>query len=259
MASSYGQGGTLVAANNSFADCMISAATGLVTPPANMVVNTKFGRSAVIDTGDPPVDVWNNLSLYTGHPIIAGGVPVEVLSTDAGDNMQVALIGLDATGIAQNETLTLNGTTPVASALMWKRLPRAFIDDSTMNAGAIIGRDSATPANVFFRMPATRGQTDVAADTVPADKNMAITRFEFTSIRANGSPYSAEVTLRARVPNGVYRAIRTYGLGNGFDIAVKLDVPIVLPPLTDIVARVENVSDNDVTVTYEMDYFLYDI
>lgn len=244
--------------NRSFGNAMIMAATGLSAPPPNIIVNTKFGKSAVISAATPAVDIWNNLSLYTGHPVIAGGVLVDFLSTNAADNMQITAFGLDATGMPQQEVVMLNGTTPVPSALTWKRMNRAFVNSSVMNAGTIIGRDSVTPANVFFRMPATRGQTDVAADTVPADKNMAITRFQFTSIRANGSAYSAEVTLRARPLNGVYRAIRTYGLGNGFDLNIKLDAPIILDPLTDIVARVESVSDNNVTVTYEMDYFLYD-
>ena len=241
-----------------FTDETILAATGLASIPDNLEVGVKFGRSMLLTPMNTPADVWNGGGLYTGQSIV-GGVPVEVFSSDVGDNADIEIFGLDALGNEQSEPLTLNGTTPVASGLTWNRVFRGVITSTPINTGSVTCWDSSNNANVFFVMPPGSGQTVVGALTVPANKNMAIFAYEYTSIRANGSAYSCEVTLRIREPGGVYRAIRTYGMGSGFEIRKAPRPPIVLPPLTDIVARIEDVSDNDVSVSFEMSYFLYNV
>lgn len=77
----------------------------------------KFGRNSDQDSGDLPADIWDGGGgggAYTGFPV-SDSETVELLSSSASDSNTVFIEGLDADWEVQSETVTLNGTTPVAS------------------------------------------------------------------------------------------------------------------------------------------------
>lgn len=219
--------------------------------------NVKFGRSDDIQAATGVVDVWNSLSLYTGQPTGAAET-VEAFSDNAGDTQTITIAGLDASFNEQSESLVLSGLTPVTSINTYSRVFRVTVDTPPINAGEITVRHSTTTANVFALVAAGRGQSTIGAFTVPANKTAVLESIYITMARTNGSAGSANVTLRARIPGGVYRAIRNYEISDSQPAQPNNQVPITLPAQTDVVVRVESVSDNNTFVTAEIDYLLID-
>lgn len=136
----------------------------------------KFGLNPDIDGTQE--DIWYYGGVYTGHnPTSAERI--SVVSNDNNDSLTgtgartILILGLDENYNEINETIELQGTTPVLSTLSFLRANRAKVirsGSSNVNEGTIIFRQSITTANIFGTIPPETGQTLIAAYTIPANK-----------------------------------------------------------------------------------------
>ena len=81
------------------------------------------------------------------NPVVAGDT-VSVVSSDAGDTMNVTVYGIDnGTSLPATEVLTLNGTTPVAGARAWAVVHGAIADSAP--TGTVTFSRSTGPLQIF--------------------------------------------------------------------------------------------------------------
>jgi len=229
---------------------------------------SKFGRGTNYDTADATaLDVWSTKALYTGFPTGAAEA-MEVVSsngndTSAGTGAQTVEISnlIDSTGAASaNVTVTLNGTTPVTlGATTYTRASRIRVltaGSTGGNEGIISLNHAITTANVFAAMPIGFNQTQLAAYTVPLGSTLYINRIDISMTRASGAAGSANVTVRSRPDGGAFNAIRNVEISDSHGYDFIDDGYLTFEAQTDIVVRVEDVSDNDTIVTAELDGYL---
>lgn len=212
---------------------------------------TKFGRNPDIDTATAPEDLWNGGGVYTGFPTGAAE-EFEVLSDSANDTGQLTfnyLASATATEY-QQATVTLNGTTPVATGVTGIRCHTASYNNanaSTFNEGTITVRHRVTTANVFIRMPVGRSQSNNAGYTIPFGSRGFIKRFFVREI-SNVTGY-VEGALWARESGKSPRLRRPFSVGTGGVFEENVYGGLVLPALTDIHIRVLTASNNNMAVT----------
>jgi len=226
----------------------------------------KFGRNPDIDTDTDPEDVWNGGGAYTGQPDGAAAETLEVFSSDANDTSAgtgartYEITGLDGNYNELVETVTLNGTTPVTTSGSFVRAPRgrvATAGSGGTNAGTITVRMSTTTANVMQGIAAGTGQSDIACDTVPLDKQAWINRINVNMGRVNGSAGSATVYLQVRnFGTGAWNTKLNRKITNSDGIDNEFF--LLVPARADIRWRVAEVSDNNTSVSGGFTYYLVD-
>lgn len=156
----------------------------------------------------------------------------------------------------------LNGTSGVTVTGNYMRCSRASVilaGSSDGNEGTITVRQATSTSNVFAVMPSQNNQTTIGATTVPAGKVMLLKRIRAAITRANGSPGSATVMVKARRKGEVFRAIRDFELQTGAAVEFTQIGADILPGGTDIKFRVEQVSDNNTIIDCAFEYFLVDV
>lgn len=132
----------------------------------------KFGHNRVATSGD---DVWGGGGVYAFYPLTAQ--TVQLTSSDgndssAGTGARTAIFyGLDSNWDEINETVTLNGTTPVVLVNQYIRMFRGVVltaGSNETNLGninvAVSGGDTAIHIGI------NDGQTQHAIYTIPAGK-----------------------------------------------------------------------------------------
>lgn len=231
-------------------------------------INTKFGQNTDIDIISAPEDVWGNGNEYTGQPLHSDAAEtVEVFSSNVNDTSAgtgartVEFFGLDENFEEQNETITLNGTTPVTSVNTYKRVFTAKVltgGSGGGNIGTITIRHTSTTANVFVVIPVNLNRSTIAAFTVPAGKTCYIVRLKNQIGRNNGSAGSVTYTLRARPEGGVFQALRSETITTNFPDSYDIKGAIVLQEKTDVKVRVETCSDNNTSMSAAIEYVLVD-
>jgi len=218
-------------------------------------IETKFGRNTNIDTGSTPEDIWGGGGVYYGQPIGVSAEIVQVFSSDANDTSAgtgartVRIYGLDANYALQQETITLNGTTPSNSSNIYMRVFRVVVltaGTSETNVGNITTRWATTTSVVFSVVPIGYGQSELAAYTVPAGKTAYVRRYAFSVL----SNTSARVVagLRVREFGGAWRIIRPGAFSHSSPLTRTLYGGFSIPEKTDIVARVLSVTSNNADV-----------
>lgn len=245
-------------------DFLTEVALGNVS---NYEMGTKFGRNPDIDAG--PEDIWAQGADYSGHTLTSPET-VDVASTSTDDDsagtgaQTIRLTGLESDTATEytTEDITMDGTTPVTSSRSWWRINRIQVltaGSGGQNAGDITVDPTTTGSSArFAAMPAGFNQTTIAAYTVPAGRTLLLKRVRASITRANGSAGSATITLRARTPGGVYRAIRIFELQTGAPTEFTNLGGDVLPAGTDIKYRVEQVSDPNTIAEAAMEFVLLD-
>ena len=90
--------------------------TWLQSQPTNAALSFGFG----IDHADDDEGAQGNMSAFSANAFVA-------VVSDGADTRQVTIVGEDASGNRQSETLTLNGTTEVVGALTFSKLYGAYV------------------------------------------------------------------------------------------------------------------------------------
>jgi len=150
----------------------------------------KTGRNRAIDTTTDPEDIWSGGGLYTGFPTAGVAETLSIVSTSTDDAAAgtgartIRLTGLDANWLSQEETVTLNGTTPVLTTTLWQRCEFMTVltaGSGVSNAGRISVKHSTTTANVFIDCDIGDNRSAVCAWTIPANKIAILAQITATS------------------------------------------------------------------------------
>lgn len=222
------------------------------------VPGVKFGQTPSLAAGTSNVDVWNGGTLYTGQPTGAAET-VMITSSSALDTGSVTITGIDDSDMIAQETIAINGIVPVVTVSLWKRVYRARYISSTVNQGDITIQHSLTTANVFAVMPTGYGSTKIAAISVPANKYIVAYDPFATLTRSNGGAGAAEISVRLRLDGLSFVAERSYNLTSGAPLPSDPgSYPVICPPLSDLVVRVESVSDSSSIINVQFEYTTFD-
>jgi len=182
-----------------------------------------------------------------------------VNDTLAGTGARTLFIqGLDANYLEISETINLNGTTVVTTALSYLRIYRAFVLQSGVfgnsNLGIItITNNAATLTQAIINVD--DGQTLMAIWTVPAGKVAYITNISFSSDTNKGARFS----LHTRLNGGLIYAwlIKYSAFIFSGNIQAPFNIPLQIPEKTDIEMRVTTPAAAGVTSiggTFELWY-----
>jgi hypothetical protein len=226
------------------------------------VVN-KFGRNAAVSTNDVPEDIWDGGGVYTGFPVTSGEL-VTVTSASTNDTAAgsgartVRIYGLDATGLLQEETVSLLGNSLVDSVGIYTRVFRLKVLTSggtplntAFNAGIISVAHKTTTANIFLKVPAGVSQSQVSVYTVPSNQTCYLRKFTIIPERTNAAFITGGLWVRET--GTAPRLTHIFSVSNSAEHQDNVYGGTVLPALTDIVPRVTASSANNVAVTATMD------
>lgn len=223
---------------------------------------SKFGKNPDIDTTTTPEDCWDGGGEYTGFS--AAAETLSVVSTSTADDVgstgatSVTIQGLDVNGVIQEETVAMDGQTPVITTKSFLRAYRAFVATAgtgSENAGVITATQT-TSGDVMINIDATHGQTAQAVYTVPTGYTGLLIFTHILTGRINGSPGSAEVDLKIRPPGGAWRSIQNHFTVTGGPIVFEHTFPNYLESLTDLKIHVHEVSDNNTSISATFDILL---
>jgi hypothetical protein len=214
---------------------------------------TASGVNPDVDTGTVPEDIWFAGGVY---PFPTATATLEALSDSAADaaagtgmrTMQV--IGLDANYAEQTETVTMNGTTPVALANSYLRLNRAQVSGAgsgRVNAGNVTIRETGG-GQTRGSMRAGYGIMRQAIYTVPAGYTMAVTATVLSILRTVGSDYDATFVEFFQSPEGFYRQTLEVAVNTAAFEIIKT-VPILIPEKWDFAIRCTGVSASNMEVS----------
>jgi hypothetical protein len=208
----------------------------------------KFGMNPSVASGTE--DVWGEGGVLV-WPTTAG--QVSVVSTSTADDgspagtgaHEVTIQGLDADYEEIQETVTLNGTTPVLTTASFLRANRMFIGEvgsSDTNVGII---RASIGGNVQESILAEQGQSAVTHFTVPAGKSFIINYYSVGVGRMAGSS-DANIKGQIRLYDPTvanasnhqgWRTISNLYLFNGQEHVNNRSVTF-LPERTDIRVRI---------------------
>lgn len=227
----------------------------------------KFGRNPAISTTDDPQDVWGGGGLYTGQPLTAAEKVSVVSGSTSDDNAggtglrSLRLFGQLA-GVEQTEDVLLAGTTPVLTLKDWDRIYRVrglTAGTGGFNVGAITVNHAVTTANVFAIVPIGSNRSQIGAFTVPAGKRLYMRSLDSRIIRANGGLGSGTIALMQRNSGAVWEQTRTTDVNTNGPASLDLGLSARYEPLTDLVMRVLDVTDNATSCTSQMFGILVDV
>lgn len=196
----------------------------------------KFGRNPAPANGTEET-IWDGSNLYPWATWNAGADNVYLKSDDVDDaGITVTIQGLDADYNLQNETVTLDATNPVttavASANTYIRLFRMYNSSSQAAEGDITAHYGSGAGTLLAKIATGLEQTQMSVYSVPAGHVGYLFALD-VSVSANDS---VEVYYYIRQPNGVFRLHHT-GNTYGGQYHYDFKVPLVIPEKTDIDLR----------------------
>lgn len=171
---------------------------------------TALGNNPDVTVAAIPEDVWTGGGIY---PWMTAATALEIVSTDVNDTSAgtgartVIVQGLDINYIEVSQTITLNGTTPVALPQNLFRINAALV----MSAGSnktnigIINIQDAGAGTIRAILPAGYGITKQSIYTVPAGHTLQVLSqfFGFNEV-AGGNKFARFATF-VQSSNGFYR------------------------------------------------------
>jgi len=236
-----------------------------------MEEDAKFGRVEDVDAADGAKDIWamaddTFANVLDTKTFPASAATLYIASDNAADtDLEVTVVYLDANLVKREKVINLDGTdarTAVSLAVSGIDSNRAFLSgDNETAAGNIYVANNAsftagvpsTLSNTLCMIPIGYGQTQQVTDTVPAGKKRRIKRVIAYVSRASGAAGSAVVHFRIRLPSGSWRVIRDYAITTSSPLNKEV-AGMVFPEGTQIVMRVNDVSDTDTTVFADFHY-----
>lgn len=213
---------------------------------------TLFSANPDVDTATVPEFVWGQGGVFTFPAAAAATTIVSGNAADASAGTgarTVTVTGLDANYFEVVETVTMNGTTPVnltAQLLRVNKLEVVSAGSGQVNTGIITISIGGT---VVSSIPASKGISQTAVFTVPADYDKALLIDLFVNV-AQGTAGSCTVELNKRL-SGLRQEIVSYAIdtqGTSFIDRNLIDEPIILEPRTDIWFNVPSVTANNTFV-----------
>lgn len=205
-------------------DFILAAQRGQID---NYSVITKFGRNSDVDTGGFE-DVWDGGATWTAP---TQDRVHDIASTDAADTSAgtgartVDIYGLSS-GVVTGETITLNGTSNVATANSYGIIYRMIVrtaGSGGMNAGDITAT-AQTDSTVTAQITAGNNQTLMAIYQIPTGKTGYVFRWYGDMNRSNTTG-AADMRLLVKPSGEVFQTKRYNGLiaagTSGFDKTIN--------------------------------------
>lgn len=233
----------------------------------------KFGRNANIDTATDPADVWEGGGLYP-YPSAAQIIQIASASTNddgdpAGTGAQTIVIsGLDENWDAVSETVTMDGTTTVETTATFIRVFRAAVvtaGSGGTNDGLITCtyKVGVTTAAVIT---AGSGQTLMALYTIPAGYTGLLKSMYATINSSLNNAAGSRATISLRFRQNADTATASLQIKHTESVVIDGTSKLVhnwMPPVrvsekTDILIRVDLVSDNDSDISAGFDMMVID-
>jgi len=224
----------------------------------------KFGENPSIDTTSTPEDIWEGGGEYIYDANNTAPI-VSIISDSGVDNMDIMVVGLDINGNEVEQTVSLNGTTRVALPTPLWRVYRMANDgdageDLDGTCYCYIGTGGVpAAANIRALIDNGNNQTLMAIYTIPLGKVGYLYRGEIGGSRSQNAG-SIQASYYSRRVGKVFRIKKRIDVTNqGSSIYVdKRSFPDIIPALTDIRLRVEEVSANNTGVFGTFDILLID-
>ncbi len=205
-------------------------------------------RSLVLIGTNADVDIAASETVWpTGGTYVfpTAVVPVEVVSSSVNDTSAgtgartVTITGLDGAGAFQTETVTLNGTTAVATTLSWLRINTAqvaTVGSGLTNAGTISVRH-ITDTPVYCTIAPGENASGMAVYSVPAGSRVLVCSLLGTTTAATSFTLDvlAGVALYTRIAHGRF--------GQASAPVTFRAPPIVVGP-ADVIVRATAIADN---------------
>lgn len=214
---------------------------------------TALGNNPDISVGVVE-DVWTGGGLY---PFLTAATSLELVSTTANDTSAgtgartVRIDGLDINYVEVSQTITLNGTTPVAVPTQLFRINSMIV----LSAGSLetndgtINLQDAGAGTIRSIIPLGVGITRQSVFTVPAGNTLQIISELFGINRPAGVGRFATFATFFRTSTGVRRL--PFEISIGDEPPYRHDgVPgIIVAEKTDFLLRCTSVSSNNTDVT----------
>jgi hypothetical protein len=211
----------------------------------------KFGRNGDIDAAQTE-DIWASGGTWS-PPTAAGTVAIvsdSVNDTSAGTGARTILVsGLDGDYLEVEETVTLNGTTPVNTANSYFIVHRMIIATAGSGgtaAGTITSVSNGTGTPTFPSIQLGSNQTQFCIFQVPAGKTMYM--FSFRGAISGGT--TAEIDLFAKPFGGVYNLkgeVRLSSTGSSHE-EVTYKIPLKFTEKTIVKLTCSAASNNTVAL-----------
>jgi len=209
-----------------------------------------IGYNPDIDTGTDPETVWTYGGVYPWG-IMATANTLHLVSSNTADTMTVTVVGLDSNHADLVETVTLNGTTPVATTGKFLRINDAYT--SSINAGNILFKFANNAGTVVDEIYAGYGHNTTGIFTVPAGK----TGYLYVGDCSTNLNKEVTVVFKMRFANGSERVVHVVELSNGA-YRYEFPFPPAVPEKTDLEVYVMNTLDNNTRVSCNFDLLLVD-
>ena len=212
---------------------------------------TKFGQNPLIDTGTVPEDIWNYGGVYTGFPTgSAETVTVTSSATTSDAGLTLFLTGLDANYAIQSETITFNGSGVGVTANTYMRINRAYVvlpkSGQITNVGNLTATHTTTTGNIFFKIVAGTGQTNLALYTIPAGYTGYLKTYRASM--ADTTANNAQLVFWTREQGKAVRLQRNFTISTDYPFDVRLYSGVSFPEKTDLALRCTYVKNNGASI-----------
>lgn len=228
-----------------------------------MSIVNKFGRNSDVDSGTVPEDIWEGGGVYTGWA--AAAETLQVFSSSAADTSAgtgartLRIMGLDANYAVQNETVTLNGTTPVTTTGTFIRVHSASVQTAGsggVNAGILTVRQSTTTTNIFLALEVGLNQSNSSAYTIPAGQTGYMRKIHGAIRGSTASALDGGIWTRSF--GGVFRQRRPFVISHGTQFIDEIYGGLVFTEKSDIILRISSSSGSNLDVVAGYDLILVD-
>lgn len=189
----------------------------------------------------------------TPYPWSAFDTPstVTVGSSSASDVGLIVIVqGLDAEFNSVTDIITLSSQTGNSSTVVFSRVFRAFLNDSSINVGDI---DIQIAATTVARITASFGQTLMAIYTIPAGYTGYLT--QGTSSCGPNDHATGDMFVRFGGQLS-FRVGHAFEVSAGYQYSYQFSVPIGVPEKSDIDVRATMKAGNNSRITAAFDLIL---
>lgn len=211
----------------------------------------KFGANFDLDAGTVPETIWTNGGLYPWSALDNSEV-IYVKSDDNDDTSQLEIIGLDEDWNEASETVTMSGTTPVATTSTFRRVYRMIYNHTGENEGVITAHAGSSGGTVVANIDEGVSQTLMCVYTVPAGYTAYLVSLGF-AVQKNKdaqvrfySRGSKDESFKIKHIAEVYEAQYNY----------MFVVPLKFLEKSDLELRSADVESNNTRVTANFDLIL---
>lgn len=210
----------------------------------------KFCANFDIDVGTTPQTIWSQSGLYPWSAL-ATPQTLYCLSTSASDTSDLIIEGLGTDYAPLTETVTLTGTTAVATTNQFLRVYRCRYDAG--NVGEITLRTVSAVGTVVAEIRVGYGSTLMGVYTIPAGYTGYLVAMDITA----SSSKDAQIGIYQRNEGGAFRIVH---IADVFDKTYRYDfsIPLRFTAKTDIDLRAIEVYSDDTRLTSNFDILLVD-